>query len=77
MVCQTAKTVQTALPATKQINVTNLTPSQRQELFINCLNQSGFTGFIKREPVVKRTLSLPTGAGRQVRVEIGGFYLSF
>jgi hypothetical protein len=32
---------------TKQINVTDLTCSQRRELFRDCLNQAGFIGFIK------------------------------
>ncbi len=49
MVCQTAKNAQTALPATKQFNVTDLTPSQRRELFSYCLTQAGFTGFVKKE----------------------------
>jgi hypothetical protein len=48
MVCQTTKPIQNVLPTTKQINVTNLTPSQQRELFINHLNQTGFTGFSKK-----------------------------
>ena len=35
--------------ATRQINVTDLTPNQRRELFKNCFGQDGFTGFIKHK----------------------------
>jgi len=34
---------------TIQINVTNLTPKQRQKLFTKHLNQNGFTAFIKNQ----------------------------
>jgi hypothetical protein len=34
---------------TKQYNVTNLTPSQRRQLFIECMNKTGFTAFIKNQ----------------------------
>ena len=36
-------------PVTRQINVTDLKPYQRRALFISCLNQAGFTGFIKNQ----------------------------
>jgi hypothetical protein len=48
MGCRTTKPTQNHPPTTKQINVTNLTPSQQKELFINHLNQTGFTGFSKK-----------------------------
>ena len=34
---------------TKHINVTHLTANQRRKLFMEHMNQSGFTGFIKHE----------------------------
>jgi hypothetical protein len=34
---------------TTHYNVTNLTPSQRRKLFIECMNQTGFTAFIKNQ----------------------------
>jgi hypothetical protein len=34
---------------TKQYNVTNMTPKQRRNLFIKCMNQHGFVGFVKNQ----------------------------
>jgi hypothetical protein len=34
---------------TKQFNVTNMSPRQRRELFIDCFNQTGFKAFIKNQ----------------------------
>jgi hypothetical protein len=34
---------------TKQINVTDLTPSQKRDLFVSYITQAGFTGFIKKK----------------------------
>jgi hypothetical protein len=45
----TAKASQSSPPTTKQINVTDLTPSQQRKLFTDCLNQEGFVGFIKKK----------------------------
>ncbi|MCW4028409.1 MAG: hypothetical protein NWE92_02020 [Candidatus Bathyarchaeota archaeon] len=33
----------------KTYNVTHLTTQQRHQLFIDCLNQEGFTAFIKNQ----------------------------
>jgi hypothetical protein len=44
-----AEASQSSLPATKQINVTNLTPKQQRELFCDCISQEGFTGFAKKK----------------------------
>jgi hypothetical protein len=49
MVCRTIKPTQTAPPTIRQINVTDLTLSQQRELFINHLNQAGFSGFTKKK----------------------------
>jgi hypothetical protein len=38
---------QISTSATKRINVTDITSNQRRNLFINCINQNGFIGFIK------------------------------
>lgn len=46
MVCQTTKTTQ---PTTKQINVTDLTPSQQRQLFCDHIGQAGFVGFAKKK----------------------------
>ena len=35
--------------ATKHINVTDMTPNQRRKLFIDCMNQKGFTSFTKND----------------------------
>jgi len=32
-----------------RINVTELTPSQRRQLFKDAMNQTGFTGFVKHQ----------------------------
>jgi len=34
---------------TQQYNVTDLTPDQRRELFVECMNQRGFEAFIKTQ----------------------------
>jgi hypothetical protein len=44
----TAKASQSNTLATKQINVTDLTPSQQRKLFIDHINQLGFVGFSKQ-----------------------------
>ena len=40
---------QTKPTTTKHINVTDLTPNQRRKLFIDCMNQNGFTSFTKND----------------------------
>jgi hypothetical protein len=49
MVCQIPNKTQNSQAVNKQINVSNLTPLERQKLFIECINQSGFIGFMKKE----------------------------
>jgi hypothetical protein len=49
-----AETYQSNPPTTKQINVTDLTPSQQRQLFIDHINQAGFIGFSK-EVIGKQT----------------------
>jgi hypothetical protein len=49
MVCRTPNKTQNSQASTKQINVSNLTPLEREKLFIECINRSGFVGFMKRE----------------------------
>jgi hypothetical protein len=43
----TQKTQPTKKPATKQVNVTDLTPNQRRQLFIDHMSQNGFSSFSK------------------------------
>ena len=40
---------QNNLPATKQINVTHLTPNQQRKLFYDYMSQGGFNGFVKKK----------------------------
>jgi hypothetical protein len=47
MIPKIAKT-QSNPTITKQINVTDLTVAQKQQIFINQINQTGFVGFAKR-----------------------------
>ncbi len=49
-----AKAGQSNPPTTKQINVTDLTPSQQRKLFTDYLNKTGFVSFNKRR-VGKKT----------------------
>ncbi|MCL5876845.1 MAG: hypothetical protein M1540_03430 [Candidatus Bathyarchaeota archaeon] len=46
---QIPKKTQSHSAITKQINVTDLTETKKQTLFINCVNQIGFAGFVKKE----------------------------
>jgi hypothetical protein len=48
------KTIQRTQSTTKRIDVTDLTPIQQKELFVNYLNQAYFLGFYKLE-VGKKT----------------------
>lgn len=49
MAQQKARSIQNNQAVTKQVNVTDLTTSQKRELFISYLNQAGFVGFAKRK----------------------------
>jgi len=41
------KTNLSKMSATKQVNVTDLTPNQQRQLFIDHMNQNGFSSFAK------------------------------
>jgi hypothetical protein len=49
MVHQKVVSNQDMSAVTKQINVTNLTPSQNHEVFTEHLTKAGFSGFTKRK----------------------------
>jgi len=38
---------------TWRFDVTDLTPNQRRRLFVDCISQSGFVGFVKSEDKVQ------------------------
>lgn len=49
MVCPITKKTQSHRSTNKQINVTNLTESEKQKIYVDYMNQSGFVGFSKIE----------------------------
>jgi hypothetical protein len=53
MTCQKTKTAPATNPTDKQtvkcVNVTKLTRRQRQKLFVDCMSQGSFSGFVKDE----------------------------